>query len=146
MTNFTYSMESLRQLDNADGRLVKLCYQVLKLHDHKVNESYRDKAAQEKAFAEGRTKLHFPLGNHNQLPSKAVDLFPFVGGVFIGFPQKTDNRDIYLQKCAQWAYFGGIVLGCASGLGLPIRWGHDWNTDNNLFDQSFVDAPHFELA
>lgn len=145
---FTFSQHSLRQLDNADGKLVKICYQVLKLHDFKVNETYRDKAAQEAAFARGATKLHFPHGNHNQLPSKAMDLFPFVGGVFIGFPDegRSQQSEANARCKAQWCYFGGLVLGTAASLGIALRWGHDWNQDDNLFNQSFVDAPHFELV
>lgn len=142
---YAFSLHSQAQLAKAHPSLIKICYQLIKLHDFKVNETYRDAKAQEAAFKIGATKLHFPHGKHNQLPSIAMDLFPFVGGLFIGFPDKADSKEIYLQKCAQWAYFGGLALGTAASLGIPIRWGHDWNTDNNLFDQSFVDAPHFEL-
>jgi hypothetical protein len=42
-------------------------------------------------------------------------------------------------------YFAGFVKGVASSLGISIRWGGDWNSDNNLKNQTFFDLPHFEL-
>jgi peptidoglycan L-alanyl-D-glutamate endopeptidase CwlK len=43
------------------------------------------------------------------------------------------------------SYFAGFVKGVASQMGIPIRWGGDWNSDNNLKDNKFDDLPHFEL-
>ena len=42
--------------------------------------------------------------------------------------------------------FGGFVKGVASQKGIKIRWGGDWDSDNDLHDQNFIDLPHFELA
>ena len=33
----------------------------------------------------------------------------------------------------------------AQDLDIPIRWGGDWDSDNNLNDQNFMDLVHFEL-
>ena len=42
-------------------------------------------------------------------------------------------------------YFAGFVKGIALMLGIPIRWGGDWNGNNDLKDNNFDDLPHFEL-
>jgi hypothetical protein len=42
-------------------------------------------------------------------------------------------------------YFAGYVKGIAMMLGIPIRWGGDWNSNNDLKDNNFDDLPHFEL-
>ncbi len=43
-------------------------------------------------------------------------------------------------------YLAGIVKGCAARLGLKVRWGGDFNQDQNFRNDSFVDLPHFELV
>lgn len=43
-------------------------------------------------------------------------------------------------------HFAGRVQGIAIGLGIKIRWGGDWDDDNDFKDNSFNDLPHFELV
>jgi len=43
-------------------------------------------------------------------------------------------------------YFGGIVLGTADMLNIRVRWGGDWDQDDDLSDQRFMDLVHFELS
>ena len=38
----------------------------------------------------------------------------------------------------------GLVLGIAAVFGIKIRWGGDWDSDNDLNDQKFMDLAHFE--
>jgi peptidoglycan L-alanyl-D-glutamate endopeptidase CwlK len=44
-------------------------------------------------------------------------------------------------------HFAGFVLGVAksSKIAIPIRWGGDWDSDNDLNDQTFMDLVHWEL-
>ena len=41
--------------------------------------------------------------------------------------------------------FAGLVKGIAISMDIKIRWGGDWDGDNDLKDQTFFDLPHFEL-
>jgi hypothetical protein len=81
-----------------------------------------------------------------------VDLFPYLNGKFIGFPDHIKDPEARKRCECQWAYFGGLTLGIAAMLyeekkvENQVCWGHDWNQNDNLSDQSFVDAPHFELV
>lgn len=52
--------------------------------------------------------------------------------------------DEYALDLARWYYFGGYVCGVADEIGVPIRWGGDWNGNRKVDDQSFHDLPHFE--
>ena len=74
--------------------------------------------------------MKFPDGNHNKKPSKAIDVAPY--------PIDWDDRE-------RMTYFAGYVKGIAMMLGIPIRWGGDWNSNNDLKDNNFDDLPHFEL-
>ena len=42
-----------------------------------------------------------------------------------------------------------IIASCfflaSQEMGIPIRWGGDWNMDNDLFDNNFDDMGHIEL-
>jgi len=41
--------------------------------------------------------------------------------------------------------FVGYVLGIARSMNIEIRSGIDWDSDFNISEHSFLDAPHFEL-
>lgn len=43
-------------------------------------------------------------------------------------------------------YVAGVVLTCARMRGIRVRWGANWDSDGELFEQKFIDAPHFELV
>jgi len=74
--------------------------------------------------------------NHNAFPSMAVDALPL---------------PINWKKTRQLTYYAGVVMGIAEMLydmGMithKLRWGGDWNENNDPEDETFVDQPHFEL-
>lgn len=111
--------------------LQKLCNEVIKHIDCFIVCAYRGQEEQDRAFAEGKSKLKFPHGNHNQYPSRAVDLIPY--------PVDWDDNN-------QMRVFAGFVLGVAAILGIGIRWGGDWDRDWDVKDNKFNDFPHFELT
>jgi peptidoglycan L-alanyl-D-glutamate endopeptidase CwlK len=106
----------------------------------KVIEGHRGQEAQDKAFAEGKTKLQWPNGKHNALPSKAVDLAPlyYDGGA------KIDWNDLIA-----FGRIMGVVQALGHLRGVKLRFGLDWDGDfrsvNRDPDESFLDAPHVEL-
>lgn len=130
-----FSPQSLEQLNTCHPDLIKLCNAVLPLHDFKVNEGHRNKAAQDMAIAAGKSKTPWPTSKHNAQPSNAVDLLPFINGHFIGWNAPLE----------QWALFAGMMLATAKQLGIAIRWGGNWSGDNDLATNKFDDLPHFEL-
>jgi len=126
-----FGSRSLGNLETADVKLQQLFNEVIKGYDCTVLCGHRDKEAQEKAVRDGLSKTHFPLSKHNSLPSKAVDVVPYP-------IDWNDTKGFY--------HFGGYVKGIADSLGIAIRWGGDWDKDNDLGDQTFIDLPHFELV
>ena len=130
MSNRVWSARSKTAYDTLDPRLQKICDGVLVQMDVTILEGHRDQAAQEAAFAAGNTKLHWPHGNHNALPSKAVDLSPYP----VDWADKT-----------RFAYMAGIAKGLAAGLGFKLRWGGDFDRDGNPSNETFRDLPHLEI-
>lgn len=137
---YKFSNHSKKHLDTLHKDLRKICEVAIKFHDFRVQEGYRSEEKQNRAFKAGASKLKYPQSKHNTQPSTAMDLLPFVNGSFIGW-----------EDWKQWRYFGGFIIGIANTLyelgeiESQIRWGHDWNKDNNLGDHRFIDAPHFEI-
>ena len=125
-----FGRKSKKRLETCDEDLIFLFEEVVKYFDCTVLEGHRGKRLQNKYFKEGKSKLKFPDGRHNKKPSVAVDVVPY--------PIDWDDRE-------RMTYFAGFVKGVAYQMGIPIRWGGDWNNNNNLKDNDFDDLPHFEL-
>ena len=125
-----FGKRSMERLNTCDEDLIALFQEVVKYFDCSVLEGHRGKDKQNKYFNEGKSKLKYPEGRHNRKPSNAVDVVPY--------PVDWNDRE-------QMSYFAGFVKGVAFKMGIPIRWGGDWNNNNDLKDNNFDDLPHFEL-
>lgn len=127
---YKYSERSLQNLATCHPLLRELFLEVIKHHDCSILCGWRTKEDQDRLYHEGRSKLRFPQSKHNRNPSLAIDVAPY---------------PIDWGDSKRWFYFAGLVKGIAAGKNIQIRWGGDWDRDNNFYDQSFNDWPHFEL-
>ena len=125
-----FGKRSISRLKTCDQKLQELFYEVVKHFDCSIIEGHRGEERQNKAFADGKSKVKYPNGKHNQNPSIAVDVAPY--------PIDWSDRD-------RFQYFGGFVLGVAKEMGMNIRWGGDWNQDTHTKDNKFDDLVHFEI-
>jgi peptidoglycan LD-endopeptidase CwlK len=121
---------SLMRLATCDERLKDVILEVSKHFDITVLEGHRNEAAQTLAVQQGRSKTPWPTSKHNSMPSKAVDIAPY---------------PIDWNDTARFHYLAGLVRGIAISKGVKIRYGGDFNRDNNLKNDSFKDLPHFEI-
>lgn len=128
---YEFGDRSLKNLNEADSKLQALFLEVIKHYDCAVIEGYRPKDEQNKAYHAGKSTLKYPQSKHNSRPSMAVDIVPW---------------PIDWGDYNRFYYFGGLVKGIAAKMGVSIRWGGDWDSDNSFKDQSFNDLPHFELV
>ena len=128
--SYKFGARSKKNLATAHSDLQALFLEVIKHYDCAVIEGWRSQERQDELFHAGKSKLKFPHSMHNELPSLAVDVIPW----------PVDWNDY-----KRFYYFGGLVKGIASQMGLDIRWGGDWDSDNDFKDQTFHDLPHFEL-
>jgi len=133
-----FSETSKQRLDTCHRDLRILFAHVIQDFDCTIVCGHRDKPEQDKAYAEGKSKLKYPQSKHNRIPSEAVDVAPYIKG-------KIDwSRD-------QLLFFAGYVKGKADQLykiGVithRIRLGADFSGDNDVTDERFRDEPHFEL-
>jgi len=125
-----FSRRSKDRLKTCDERLQKVFNEVIKYIDCTIIEGHRGEKRQNKLCDDGKSKIRFPNGRHNSLPSNAVDVTPY--------PVDWDDRE-------RQTLFAGFVLGVARGMDITLRWGGDWDQDWQVMDNRFDDFPHFEI-
>lgn len=91
--------------------------------DFKITCGYRGELEQNEAFAKGFSKVKYPNGKHNKVPSQAIDVVPF--------PKMWDAPESEFKKLSYH------IKNTAKRLGVNLKWGGDWRT--------FKDKPHYEL-
>ncbi len=126
-----FGKDSELKLQKLHPDLQKILIHLIKIYDFKILETYRNEEDQNKAFNEGKSKLKYPQSKHNKIPSLAVDIAPW--------PINWNDHESFV-------YMAGMFMGIASELGIKVRWGNDWNKNNKLNDEKFIDSPHFELV
>lgn len=133
-----FSDASKAKLQTCHRDLQTLFAHVLNNYNCTIVCGHRGEEDQNKAFAEGKSKLRYPESKHNKRPSLAVDVAPY------------ETTGIDWGKL-QSAFFAGYVKGIADKLfqigviSHRIRMGIDWDGDNDVDDTSFWDACHFEI-
>jgi len=130
-----FGKKSKRQLETCHYKLQEVFNEVIKTVDCSVLEGHRNKADQNKLYEEGKTKLQYPLGRHNELPSRAADVVPY--------PIDWNDRE-------RFTLFAGFVIGTAKSMGIKLRWGGNWDMWEEkgrweVNDNKFDDFPHFEI-
>jgi peptidoglycan L-alanyl-D-glutamate endopeptidase CwlK len=70
------------------------------------------------------------MSKHNSKPSLAVDIAPYP------IDWADDERFYFLA---------GIIKAASHQVGVKVRWGGDWDSDDDFHDQTFMDLGHFEI-
>lgn len=128
---------SLDRLSTCHEDLIIFCNELIKYYDFTIVCGHRGQEEQDKAYANGYSKVKYPNSKHNSYPSMAVDLAPWEGKIDWGKNQLL--------------FFAGFAIGVARMLynegkiHHEIISGVDWDNDQDVDDTKFFDGPHFEL-
>lgn len=127
--------KSLLNLASCDMRLQLVAHAAINIYDFSVIEGGRTLERQKELYDAGKSwtleSMHL-IDDKNPF-SKAFDLVPY--------PMREEdwhNRPLF-------CYFGGIIMGVAKSLNIPLRWGGDWDQSNNPATNKKFDGAHFEL-
>jgi hypothetical protein len=131
-----FSQKSEDKLATCDYRLQEILNEVIKYYDCTIIFGHRDKTAQDKAYAEGKSTKKWPNSKHNTSPSKAVDVAPWPIPKDWGHKWK-DRVKFYELKA--------IMFYEAKKRGYKLRYGGDWDMDEDYTDNTFDDLVHFEV-
>ena len=139
--------KSKDQLVTCNDKLINLFRTVIHYHDCSILEGHRSNEKQTKLYNAGKSKSKAGESKHNIYPSIAIDVVPYPlpnnwGAIDLKLRDKISYQS---RELGEFYYFAGLVKGIAISKGIEIRWGGDWNSNNELNDQSFFDLPHFEL-
>ena len=128
-----FGTTSQKKLSECDAQLQSLFNKVVEDFDCSIIDGFREEIRQDEMFNSDpqRSQVKWPNGKHNSYPSMAVDVVPY--------PVDWNDTD-------RFYFFAGYVKGLAKCLGIDIRWGGDWDSDNQVGDESFKDLPHYELV
>lgn len=140
----SYSSTSQERLSTCHEDLQIIFAVVLQTWDNTILVGHRSKKEQTEAYLSSKTQVQWPNSKHNAYPSMAVDVSPWP------IPDRwgADSRD----ELEKFRYFAFYVCGIADALHAAgvirhtIRWGGDWDSDNDVLDNSFEDLVHFELV
>lgn len=125
-----FSQKSLDQLSTCDKRLIDICNKVIEIYDFTVLEGHRDEKRQNEAFKNGKSKVKWPNGKHNSIPSKALDGAPY--------PIDWNNH----HRFYLWA---GLMIATAESMGVKLRWGGMWDGITKG-ESKFADLGHLEIV
>lgn len=126
-----FGKASIKNLSECHPHLQEILNEAIKVMDFSVIEGNRSEEEQNKLFHKGMSKLKYPESKHNELPSLAADVAPY--------PIDWKDKDRFIL-------LAGIIKGIAHAKGIKIRWGGDFNNNNIISDESFLDMPHVELV
>lgn len=127
---------SLAQFNTIHPNLQGILADAIQIMDFSIVEGHRGKDAQDADVAAGRSKTPWPTSKHNAVPSLAVDVAPYP----IDWSDKETSRERFIL-------LAGVILACAHARGFAVRWGGDWNRNDDTRDEpAFRDLPHFELV
>ena len=132
--DYIYGRVSKTNLATCKDRLQLLFNAVGKRYNCSILEGHRGKDRQNLLFDQGKSKVRFPEGKHNEDPSLALDAAPY--------PISWSNNR---KNIARFYHFAGYVKAVADIMEIKIRWGGDWDSDRDFSDQNFDDLVHFEL-
>jgi len=104
--------------------------EVIKYYDFSVISGRRYEEEQNELYRKGLSKLQFPQSTHNSNPSEGVDVAPY---------------PINWKDTRRFDILSGRIMHEANVIGVKIRWGGDWDSDNDVLDQNFNDVGHYEL-
>jgi peptidoglycan L-alanyl-D-glutamate endopeptidase CwlK len=127
-----FGTESEANLVLVHPTLVKICRLAIAIKDFKVIDGLR--TVEEQKINLMRGKSWTPNSKH--LPqadgfSHAVDLAPY--------PVDWDDAE-------EFCVLAGVMKAVAYGVGVRLRWGGDWNSNESTRDEKSRDYGHFELV
>lgn len=126
-----WSKRSQLNYDTCHRDLQLVADAVLKQFNCSFIEGHRKKADQDRYFFMGLSQLMWDKSKHNPFPSEAMHLMPW----------PIDWHDFPRIR-----FFAGIVVGVGGLLEVRLRWGGNWDMDDQLSDNAFNDLAHYELV
>ena len=140
-SNHAYGRKSLKQLSTCDIRLQMVARRGLIIcpYDVTVVYGWRGQKTQNELVRRRLSRSPWPTSKHNKMldngtpNSEAIDIAPWV------------DKKIPWKDTDIFCIVAGSFLAAANELGIPLRWGGDWDMDGSTKDHTLLDYGHLEL-
>lgn len=138
---YKFSEQSIRNLEGVHPALAHVVQAALltNIMDFRVAEGVRTIERQHELFKRGATKTM--NSKHLIQPDgagHAVDLYPYP------IDMNLVNNGAW-KEIIRFGVLAGIIKQCAKDAGIVVTWGCDFDNDGQTLDQTFMDAPHFQI-
>lgn len=140
---FELDEKSLKNLNTCHPDIQTIFNELIKKTNFIIVTGFIDETTQNKAFGLGVTKLAWPEGKHNKIPSMSLDAYP--ANICL-HPKDITEKNIYIVAMRHFAakvFAEAETLKLAGKITHEIIWGAGWEDSN---EYSFLDYAHFELA
>jgi len=142
MTDYVYGSKSSGKLltCHTDIRDVATLGLSRSPYDITIVHGWRGEDIQNALFESGASHKQYPHSKHNHtdadgMPlSLAIDFAPWV------------NSKIPWEDTHVFTIVAGVLIAAANELGIPVRYGGDWDGDGSTKDQTLMDWGHIELV
>jgi hypothetical protein len=145
----SFGRRSRDHLYTCDSRLINVCETVIQETDFTVLCGFRGAVEQTEAFDTGRSKLRWLESKHNhQIEAAEYDPSPFEPNSLAVdvAPWHPASPHIRWQNVREFVLLAGRMLQAARSIGCELRWGGDWDMDDDLYDHNEpFDLVHLEL-
>lgn len=139
--SYSFGSESQSRMKGLHPDLIRVLNRAIQLttQDFKVQEGVRSPERQRELYAQGRTKpgkkVTWTLKSNHFIQSDgfghAADLVPY--------PVDWDTS-------SKFDAIAMAMFKASRELGIPIRWGANWDGDDKPREKGEYDSPHFELV
>ncbi len=132
--SYSFGTKSRDNLNTCTDFLQACAEIVIRVKDHSILKGFRNETEQNDAYnaTPQRSKLKWPHGKHNKLPSTAMDVQTY--------PRPDNEQDLREEQF----YLLGLYRGVALALGGDLRTGADWDHDGEISDNGWDDLFHAE--
>lgn len=166
----TLSKESKAIIATCHRDIRVLCNAVIQLVDYKAIYGWRGREDQNRLKEQGFSKLSFPFSRHNYVAtdldekqyqvkagdpfSKAIDWAPWYrDGLHVRWGNERQYTPAERAKIIQgFCYVAGHFMAIGKLYLMQgiithdVRWGGDWNQNQDRLDETFDDLGHIELV
>ena len=116
----------------------------------------RGQEIQNELFRSGLSKTPWPQSQHNHLSTitdvsegYAAEVGEELSMAFDFAPWHKNSPHVRWDRDEEFYHMAGLIIGISDDylyeMGFRFRYGGDWNSDQDLRDQTFMDLGHLEL-
>lgn len=141
-----FGRRSNERLVTMHSLLQSISGEAIKHWDFTIIYGWRGEEIQNELYAQGLSTKRFPDSKHNRMSEEgepeswAIDFAPW-------FP---DEPHVRWDQKRDFVLLAGKIMGIGEPIlkprGFTLRYGGDWDMDQDTTDQTFMDLGHLELV